>query len=478
MKCPRTKSLRWNPSNMDTFLFYDIETTGLSKAFDQVLHFAAIRTDRTLRELERYEIKMKLSPDVVPSPSAIITHHMSLKEIAEGTTELDGIIQIHHWLNQPGTIGLGYNTLRFDDEFLRFSFYRHLLPPYTHQYANQCGRMDLYPMAVMYFLFKNSVLTWPMIAGKPSFKLAELNAANHLAVGRDHNAMVDVEATLALARFFFKEQKMWDYLTGYFNKELDLARLRDLQQTPALMIDGIIGAEQSYQSLVLFLGMHKHYKNQMLWLRLDTEDFTNMTPETIETIRVTHKKPGEPGFILPLKERFLQHLTPERRALADHNKQWLEQHPDIFSSLVAYHTDYKYPLYPATDVAAGLYINGFWNAAEENFCRTFHRAAPEKKAALTEQLQNPKLQTLAVRLLGKYYPETLNPRQTEQFSDYMKKKNPSTEEETLIDYQGKKRLTPTMALNEIAELRHDAVLTAMQLDLLNELETALIESKK
>lgn len=458
---------------METFLFYDLETTGLSKAFDQILHFAAIRTDRTLKEVARYEVKIKLNSDVVPSPAAILTHQMSLQEIANGMTEFAGIKHIHQWLNQPGTLSLGYNTLRFDDEFLRFSFYRNLLPPYTHQYANQCARMDLYPMTVMYFLFKNHVLEWPVIAGKPSLKLAELSAANHLASGRAHNAMVDVEATLALAQLFFKEREMWDYLTGYFNKEIEQARLQDLRHSPALMVDGIIGAEQFYQCPVLFLGMHKHYKNQMVWLRLDTEELTHVTPETIAEMRVIHKKAGEPKFILPLKERFLQHLTPERRALANYNKNHLEQHPDIFLSLLNYHTEYKYPLYPATDVAAGLYINGFWNTAEENFCRTFHAVDAKQKAKLTEQVQNPRLQMLALRILGNHYPEVLSHHQAEQFAQYMEKMNPTTEDEVLIDYQGKKRLTPQVALHDIAELRKDSTLSVLQLKLLSELEIFL-----
>ncbi|MCK5420273.1 MAG: exodeoxyribonuclease I, partial [Desulfobacterales bacterium] len=55
-----------------TYLFYDIETTGLNKAFDQVLQFAAFRTDRQLNEIDRYTIKVQLRPDVIPSPGAII----------------------------------------------------------------------------------------------------------------------------------------------------------------------------------------------------------------------------------------------------------------------------------------------------------------------------------------------------------------------------------------------------------------------
>ena len=146
---------------MQTYLFYDIETTGLNKSFDQVLQFAAIRTDLNLKELARHEIKIKLNPDAIPSPYALITHKIGINALSDGLNEYEAIKQIHQLLNQPGTISLGYNTLGFDDEFLRFSFYRNLLKPYTHQYANQCYRMDLYPMAMMFFLFKPNVITWP-----------------------------------------------------------------------------------------------------------------------------------------------------------------------------------------------------------------------------------------------------------------------------------------------------------------------------
>jgi exodeoxyribonuclease I len=105
---------------LQTYLFYDIETTGLNKSFDQVLHFAAIRTDLFFNELSRHEFIIKLNPDVVPSPDAMLTHGMSLSDIENGVSEYEAIQQIHVLLNTPGTISLGYNTLGFDDSFLRF----------------------------------------------------------------------------------------------------------------------------------------------------------------------------------------------------------------------------------------------------------------------------------------------------------------------------------------------------------------------
>ena len=96
-----------------TYLFYDIETTGLNKCFDQVLQFAAIRTDLELNEISRHEIKVKPNCDVFPVPMATLTHRISPKEDPEAINEYDAIQQIHKLMNQPGTDSLGYNTLRF-----------------------------------------------------------------------------------------------------------------------------------------------------------------------------------------------------------------------------------------------------------------------------------------------------------------------------------------------------------------------------
>jgi exodeoxyribonuclease-1 len=90
-----------------SYLFYDIESTGLSKAFDQVLQFGAIRTDHQLNEIERHDINVRLRPDVVPSPLAILTNRISIRDLAEGQCEYEATCRIHQLLNEPHTISLG-----------------------------------------------------------------------------------------------------------------------------------------------------------------------------------------------------------------------------------------------------------------------------------------------------------------------------------------------------------------------------------
>ncbi|OAI49254.1 hypothetical protein AYO45_03080 [Gammaproteobacteria bacterium SCGC AG-212-F23] len=428
---------------MQTYLFYDLETTGLNKSFDQILHFAAIRTDLNLNELNRYELIIKLNTDVIPAPQAMITHHMSLSDIASGISEWDAIQQIHQWMNQPGTISLGYNTLGFDDEFLRFSFYRNLLPPYTHQYANQCGRMDLYPMAILYFLFKNSVIRWP----NQSLKLENINKENNFISGRSHHAMVDVEVTLALAKCFQRDKDMWDYVTAYFNKKEDQKRS---QLSTGLMILGRIGAEKFFQAPVLFLGNHKHYTNQTVWLRLDNELFNEST--AVEKTFSMFKKLGEPGFLLPFNNRFLQHLSSERLEITEANQQWLKTHEDFFQALENFHCDYKYPTYPDTDASARLYLNAFPTPMEEQFCRQFHTATPPEKSKLIDNVQNETLRTLAIRILGRHFPEALSSQQKDSFEKYLSQiKSEST---TIIDFKGEKHSTPAAALQQLSAIQN------------------------
>ena len=465
---------------MQTYLFYDIETSGLNKAFDQVLHFAAIRTDMDLNEIERLEAKIKLNPDLIPAPYATITHHIGVKEAQTGISEFSAMQQIHQWVNTPGTISLGYNTLGFDDEFLRFSFYRNLLPPYTHQYANQCARMDLYPMTALYFLVKNEILTWPTINGEPRLKLELINQANQFIQGRSHHAMVDVEVTLALARRLRQEREVWDYTLGYFNKAIDQERCNQLQTFTAgnktfpegLLVDGIMGGKQNFMAPVLSLGEHTTYKNQVQWLRLDTLDLTQTTPETLATTTwVIRKKWGEPGFILPCKPRFLKWISPEREALIARNKEWLAKHPDILAEIALYHCNFLYPDAPETDTDARLYLNGFLSAEDMNASKRFHQIPDTDKGRFIDTFKNPTLQILSTRLLGRHNPALLTDSQRTQYQSYCDSvwKNADN---SPVDFRGNYKLNAQTALAQIAELRLTE-LSQEQTQLLNELETYL-----
>jgi exodeoxyribonuclease-1 len=463
-----------------SYLFYDIETTGLNKAFDQVLSFAAIRTDPTLNAIERHTITVKLRPDVFPSPGAILTNRIPVSDLSKGLCEFEATEQIHQLMNQAGTVSLGYNTLGFDDEFLRFSFRRNLLPPYTHQFKNGCRRMDLFPMAVLYRLYKKEVITWPEIDGKPSLKLEHLNSANRMVSGRSHEAMVDVAATVELARRFYKKKKMWQYLEGYFDKETDAYRMQELpiafqsgagDHHKALVVSGEYGPGQNYQVPVVSIGTSIPYSNQTLWLRMDLPQLRQTTADTIaETSWIIRKRMGEPVILLPPQERYWKLIGKERNAVFEENLKWLKENSDIFQQIVTYYREYRYPFIPNLDPDASLYQIGFFSRADEKLGRMFQQASLDDKAKMVSQFSSPDARTLAGRVLCRNYPETTLSEFNPDYNSYLKRINPLNQEDAITDYRGEIRTTPKNALIEINRLKQAGDLNHDQQQLLDDLE--------
>jgi exodeoxyribonuclease-1 len=463
-----------------TYLFYDIETTGLNKAFDQVLQFAAIRTDRQLNEIERYTLRVKLRPDVIPSPGAMITNRLSVADLASGLCEFDAIRQIHELMNQRETISLGYNSLGFDDEFLRFSFYRNLLPPYTHQFQNGCRRMDLLPIAVMFWLYKRDVINWPQIQSKPSLKLEHIREANQLASGPAHDATVDVAATVELARRFCKKQKMWNYLMGYFEKETDVHRIADIpaafqsalgEHRRGLMVSSEYGPRQMYQIPVLSIGNSIPYSTQTLWLRLDMPELRETRAGSMaETTWVVRKRYGEPGILLPPNQRYMKFLSDDRKSVVAENLTWLQSNPSKFQQITNYHREYTYPFIPNLDPDAALYQIGFFSRSDEKLFKEFQTAALDEKEAIAKRFKSRDARMLAVRLLCRNYPQQISPDLAAEFEAYLRRINPVREDDAIIDYREVPRTTPSAALAEIRRLKKSGKLDTQQKKLLDDLQ--------
>ena len=316
-----------------TYLFYDLETSGRNPAFDQILQFAAVRTDADFHELERHEFRIRLRSDVVPSPGALLVTGLNPFDcLTDGLTEYEAVCRMHELVNRPGTISVGYNSLTFDDLFLRFAFYRNLLPPYDHQFRNGCRRIDMFPITILYWLQESGVVEWPLVDGAPSLKLEHMNAANGLADGAAHDAMVDVLATLALARRLRGDGVVWAECQELFaeGKDAHSRRLESLPQGFALLIGTNFGYDRKFQVPVLRLG---HQNGRHIWLQLDRPELQQINLHNItETAWISRTRAGEPPFVFPPKPH---QLSEDRQQLLKENVNWLREHADILEESAA-----------------------------------------------------------------------------------------------------------------------------------------------
>ena len=446
-----------------SFLFYDIETSGLNKSFDQVLQLAYIRTDLDLNEIESNEIIINLAPDTLIAPEALLVHKLGPSFCEKGVSQLDGIKQIHKILNTPGTISLGYNTLGFDDEFLRFKFHQHLLQPYTHQFANNCKRADIYPMLIMYYLFDPDIIKWD--TQNKSMKLENINRINSFTTGQSHNALYDVIATINLAKKMHQKTEMWEYLLGYFNKYSYQTRLNNLEEVnnskQGIYIDGSLGWKKNFNCPVLYLGRHKIYKNQTLWLMLDNL-LTNNADEISRSI--LRKKDAEPGFIIPFSKG-KKLWSKEKIDFINNNLTWCTNNQVFLKDIANHHLELIYPEVPNCDPAADLYQAGFLSAHTSKMLETFWSTnLSHKKSLLSELPYNKKI--LAERLLWRENPKEIY---SDELLQYIK--NLYGSDVDLIDYKNNAFRTVKQILYRI-----DSLLLEKKEDLLIEYKQWLTDT--
>jgi len=255
-----------------TFLWHDYETFGANTRTSRPAQFAAIRTDADLNEVgEPVMLYCQPANDFLPEPEACLITGITPQEcLVKGVPEPQFAAQIEQLLAWPGTVGVGYNTIRFDDEITRFMFWRNLIDPYAREWVNDCGRWDLLDVVRTAYALRPDGIRWPLNAeGRASFKLTDLTTANNLAHESAHDALSDVRATIALARLIKTVQpRLFDFCFGLHKKDRVLAELglpaTQVSARPILHISGMFAPERGCLALMWPLAMHPSNKNELL----------------------------------------------------------------------------------------------------------------------------------------------------------------------------------------------------------------------
>ncbi len=297
---------------MKTFYWHDYETWGTDPSIDRPSQFAGVRTNENLEIIsDPLVLYCKPVDDVLPNPEAcLVTGISPQKAEKEGLNENEFIARIHAEFIQPKTCGVGYNSLRFDDEVTRYSLYRNFFDPYEREWRNGNSRWDIIDMVRLCYALRPEGIEWPVVDGKPSFKLENLTVANGIGHEAAHDAYSDVAATIEMAKLVkAKQPALYDYV--YQNKgKQEAAKLIDVKnRKPLFHISSKFSSANGCAGLIVPLAWHPTNKNAVVVynLAVDPAPLAKLSAEEIrERVFTAEADLPEGEYRLPIK---LVHLN-------------------------------------------------------------------------------------------------------------------------------------------------------------------------
>jgi exodeoxyribonuclease I len=291
-----------------SFFWHDYETFGIVPRRDRPAQFAGLRTDAGLNEIGAPVMYYcQPAPDYLPDPeSCLLTGILPQTCLEKGLPEHAFAAAIEAELALPGTTGVGYNSIRFDDEVTRHLFWRNLIDPYAREWQNECARWDLLDVLRCTYALRPQGIVWPKhVDGRPSFKLEHLTAANGLSHETAHEALSDVRATLALARLAKARQpKLWEFCLRLRRKDAVLDEIGRGGPKPFLHISGMYPPERGCLAVVWPLAPHPSNKNEIIvWdLAFDPTELARLDADAIRLRMFTRQEELPQGVArLPIK---------------------------------------------------------------------------------------------------------------------------------------------------------------------------------
>lgn len=245
------------------------------------MQFAAQRTDMNLNPVgEPFNYLIKLSDDVLPDPDAVlITGITPQATISEGLTEAEFLKIFTTEIALPDTIFTGFNSVRFDDEFMRFLHYRNFYDPYEWQWKEGRSRWDILDLVRMTRALRPEGIKWPYDSqGQSACRLTLLTAINGLDHDKAHDALNDVQATIALARLVRKKQpKLFGYLLSLRDKK-SVKELVNKHQT-FVYTSGKYSGDCEKTTIVTSVANHPKRDGVLVYdLTVDPTPFLKMSP--------------------------------------------------------------------------------------------------------------------------------------------------------------------------------------------------------
>jgi exodeoxyribonuclease-1 len=397
------------------FVFYDTETTGTDTFFDQIVQFAAIRTDEEVNEVDRLDARCRLLPHVVPSPNAIRVNGLRVSQLT------DRSLPSHYemvrmtrdkLLSWSPAVFVGWNSIRFDELLLRQALYMTLHDPYlTSREGN--SRSDAMRLAQACRIFVPTAITFPTDhGGRSVFRLDAVARANGFEFTRAHDAMGDVEATVFICRLLranapevrssFMRFSSKAGVSDYLSQE-PMFCFCDYYREPFSCIATAIG--QSGSNPADWYAYNLCVEPETL-LALSDDELSNRLSELPRPVRIL-KSNGAP-MLFPVDQ------APEwcaGRELGmeelDRRVQLLQSDSALRQRLIASLESSK-AAYPRSLHVEKQIYDGFPEEPDEQLMEAFHEADWTDRLPLVEAFQDQRLRQIGRRLIYLERPDLLD----------------------------------------------------------------------
>lgn len=433
------------------FFFYDLETSGINPREDRIMQFAGQRTNLDLEPIgEPIDILIRLSNDTLPSPDAImVTGILPQNTLEGGLSEAEFCRFVSEKVFTPNTIACGYNSVRFDDEHMRYLFWRNFYDPYEWQWKDNRSRWDLLDVVRMVRALRPEEIEWPTKVEpetqkiRPANNLELLSKINHIEHTRAHDALSDVEALIAIARLVLKRQPQ---IFNYLLKMRDKRQVRELvnleNPQPFVYTSGKYSSDFLNTSVAYPITQGRNGNIVVFNLRYNLEELLdkerNFQPETKKnrlgeeyttwfdfSDAIKELAPNKCPAVAPLsvldarsKKDSSDPFAPHKRGtsgwekiqlnpeMIQQNLEILLQHPDFIEKMSGEFISSKsYP--PTTEVEARLY-DGFLDDGDRRSCQKIRRANLDELADLSPVFNDERLPKLFLHYKARNFIDSMS----------------------------------------------------------------------
>lgn len=412
-----------------TFFFYDLETSGLSGRDDRVMQFAGQRTDMNLNPVgDPVNVLVALNDDTLPSPDALMVTGITPQQtVADGYTEAQFAQLISDEVFTEDTITVGFNNIRFDDEFIRHLFWRTFRDPYEWAWRDGRSRWDILDVVRMTRALRPDGIVWPVADdGKPTNRLEVIASANGIEHIRAHDALSDVEALISLTKLLKEKQpQLYEYLLKMRDKN-EVKKLVNLDdKKPFVYTSGRYENEFNKTTVAFPLTSGKNGNVLVYDLRYDPTAFVDLDSKQLaKKIYATWEERKAEDFVkLPIKElQYNRAPAVAPVAVLERDDGWqkigldmatIEKHRKLLLSAPQFAENLRTlfenkPEYKKSpDPEAQLY-DGFLNDRDRLRVETVRNASERELADFHPEFVDERLGPLLLHYKARNFPKTLS----------------------------------------------------------------------